>query len=163
MVLAALASALVGDFRSFPIANPTAGLGLGIAQTLVSRFIDQQGLGASLPFLIIIAVLVFRGRSLPLRDYFLKQQPMLGNGRMSWDWTILRLRRHRLLDAHQGRQNGIDALTVSLGVAIVLLSIVVLTGYAGQLSLAQYTIAGFGAFVAGPPGSGLRHSFPAAG
>ncbi|MBT5756101.1 MAG: branched-chain amino acid ABC transporter ATP-binding protein/permease, partial [Acidimicrobiaceae bacterium] len=43
----------------------------------------------------------------------------------------------------------IDALTVSLGVAIVLLSIVVLTGYAGQLSLAQYTIAGFGAFVAG--------------
>ena len=33
--------------------------------------------------------------------------------------------------------------------AIVLLSIVVLTGYAGQLSLAQYSIAGFGAFVAG--------------
>ena len=43
----------------------------------------------------------------------------------------------------------IDAITVSLGVAIVLLSIVVLTGYAGQLSLAQYSIAGFGAFVAG--------------
>jgi ABC-type branched-subunit amino acid transport system ATPase component/ABC-type branched-subunit amino acid transport system permease subunit len=38
---------------------------------------------------------------------------------------------------------------VSLGVAIVLLSIVVLTGYAGQLSLAQYSIAGFGAWVAG--------------
>jgi ABC-type branched-subunit amino acid transport system ATPase component/ABC-type branched-subunit amino acid transport system permease subunit len=31
----------------------------------------------------------------------------------------------------------------------VLLSIVVLTGYAGQLSLAQYAIAGFGAYVAG--------------
>ena len=43
----------------------------------------------------------------------------------------------------------IDAITVSLGVAIVLLSIVVLTGYAGQLSLAQYSIAGFGAYVAG--------------
>ena len=38
---------------------------------------------------------------------------------------------------------------MSLGVAIVLLSIVVLTGYAGQLSLAQYSIAGFGAYVAG--------------
>ena len=43
----------------------------------------------------------------------------------------------------------VDAITVSLGVAIVLLSIVVLTGYAGQLSLAQYSIAGFGAYVAG--------------
>jgi len=147
LVLAALASALVGDFRSFPIAT-AAGLGLGIAQTLVSRFIDQQGLGASLPFLIIIAVLVFRGRSLPLRDYFLKQQPMLGNGRMSWDWTIFGCGVIVFLMLTKDAK-WIDALTVSLGVAIVLLSIVVLTGYAGQLSLAQYTIAGFGAFVAG--------------
>ena len=147
LVLAALASALVGDFRSFPIAT-AAGLGLGIAQTLVSRFIDQQGLGASLPFLIIIAVLVFRGRSLPLRDYFLRQQPMLGNGRMSWDWTIFGCGVIVFLMLTKDAK-WIDALTVSLGVAIVLLSIVVLTGYAGQLSLAQYTIAGFGAFVAG--------------
>jgi sulfate-transporting ATPase len=43
----------------------------------------------------------------------------------------------------------IDALTVTLCAAIVLLSIVVLTGYAGQLSLAQYAMAGFGAYVAG--------------
>ncbi|NQW60070.1 branched-chain amino acid ABC transporter ATP-binding protein/permease [bacterium] len=43
----------------------------------------------------------------------------------------------------------IDALTVSLSVAIILLSMVVLTGYAGQLSLAQYSIAGFGAYIAG--------------
>ena len=43
----------------------------------------------------------------------------------------------------------IDAFTVTLCVAIILLSIVVLTGYTGQLSLAQYAIAGFGAWVAG--------------
>jgi ABC-type branched-subunit amino acid transport system ATPase component/branched-subunit amino acid ABC-type transport system permease component len=147
LVLAALAAALVGDFRSFPIAT-AAGLGLGIAQTLVNRFVDQQGFGASLPFLVIIVVLVFRGRSLPLRDYFLKQQPMLGNGRMSWDWTILGCGVIVFLMLTK-EPKWIDALTVSLGVAIVLLSIVVLTGYAGQLSLAQYTIAGFGAFVAG--------------
>ena len=34
-------------------------------------------------------------------------------------------------------------------IPIILLSVVVLTGYAGQLSLAQYSIAGFGAYVAG--------------
>lgn len=147
LVLAALAAALVGDFRSFPIAT-AAGLALGIGQTLVGRFVDQQGLGASLPFLVIIIVLVFRGRSLPLRDYFLKQLPMVGNGRMSWDWTILGCGVVVFLMLTKDPK-WIDALTVSLGVSIVLLSIVVLTGYAGQLSLAQYSIAGFGAWVAG--------------
>jgi len=147
LVLAALAAALVGDFRSFPIAT-AAGLALGIGQTLVGRFVDQQGLGASLPFMVIIAVLVFRGRSLPLRDYFLRQQPMLGNGRMSWDWTIFGCGAVIFLMLTKSTK-WIDALTVSLGVSIVLLSIVVLTGYAGQLSLAQYTIAGWGAYVSG--------------
>ncbi len=32
---------------------------------------------------------------------------------------------------------------------MILLSIVVLTGYTGQLSLAQFAFAGFGAYVAG--------------
>lgn len=147
LVLAALAAALVADFRSFPIAT-AAGVGLGVGQTLVGRFVDQQGLGPSLPFLVIIVFLVFRGRSLPLRDYFLRELPMIGNGRMSWDWTIFGcLAIVFLMLTKQAKW--VDALTVSIGVSIVLLSIVVLTGYAGQLSLAQYSIAGFGAWVAG--------------
>ncbi len=147
LVLAALAAALVGDFKSFPIAT-AAGFVLGIGQTLVGRYTTQQGLGPSLPFLVIIVFLVFRGRSLPLRDYFLRKQPMLGNGRMSWDWTIFACIVVVALMLTK-ESKWIDALTVTLGVAIVLLSIVLLTGYAGQLSLAQYTIAGFGAYVAG--------------
>ncbi|MFT4866182.1 MAG: ABC-type branched-subunit amino acid transport system ATPase component [Ilumatobacter sp.] len=147
LVLAALAAALVADFRSFPIAT-AAGVGLGVGQTLVGRFVDQQGLGPSLPFLVIIAFLVFRGRSLPLRDYFLRELPMIGNGRMSWDWTIFGCLAVVFLMLTK-QPKWIDALTVSIGVSVVLLSIVVLTGYAGQLSLAQYSIAGFGAWVAG--------------
>ncbi|MGH9133344.1 MAG: ABC transporter permease subunit [Ilumatobacteraceae bacterium] len=147
LILAALAAALVGDFRSFPIAT-VGGFGLGIGQALVGRFADQQGLGASLPFLVIIGVLVLRGRSLPLRDHFLQELPMLGNGRMSWDWTLFGCGAIVFLLLTK-QAKWIDAITVSLGVAIVLLSIVVLTGYAGQLSLAQYSIAGFGAYVSG--------------
>ena len=147
LILAALAAALVGDFRSFPIAT-AAGFALGIGQALVGRFADQQGLAPSLPFLVIIVVLVFRGRSLPLRDYYLQQLPMVGNGRMSWDWTLFGFGSIVFLMLTK-EPKWIDALTVSWGVAIVLLSIVVLTGYTGQLSLAQYSIAGFGAFVAG--------------
>jgi sulfate-transporting ATPase len=149
LVLAALAAALVADFRSFPIAT-AAGVLLGVGQTVVSRYAEQdvQGIGQSLPFIVIIVVLVFRGRSLPLRDYFLKEMPMIGNGRISWDWMIFGFGIVIFLMLTKAPK-WIDALTVSAGVGIVLLSIVVLTGYAGQLSLGQYAMAGFGAYVAG--------------
>ncbi len=147
LVLAALAAALVGDFRSFPIAT-AAGFALGTGQALVGRYSDQQGLGASLPFMVIIVMMVFRGRSLPLRDHFLQRLPMVGNGRMSWDWTIFGAGAVVFIMLTK-QAKWIDAITVSLGVAVVLLSIVVVTGYAGQLSLAQYSMAGFGAYVAG--------------
>ena len=147
LVLAALAAALVGDFRSFPIAT-AAGLGLGIGQTLVGRYVDQQGLGPSLPFLVIIIFLVLRGRSLPLRDHFLHELPKVGNGRMSWDWMFFGTGAIAFI-MFTKQAKWIDALTVSLGVTIVLLSIVVVTGYAGQLSLGQFAMAGFGAWVAG--------------
>src|SRR4030095_4237683 len=41
------------------------------------------------------------------------------------------------------------ALTVSMAMAIIALSVVVVTGYVGQLSLAQVALAGFGAWVSG--------------
>ena len=147
LILAALAAALVGDFRSFPIAT-AAGFAIGIGQALVGRYADQEGLGPSLPFLVIIVVLVLRGRSLPLRDHYLQRLPMVGNGRISWAWTLFGCGAVVFVMVTK-ETKWVDAITVSLGVAIVLLSIVVLTGYAGQLSLAQYSIAGFGAYVAG--------------
>ena len=147
LILAALAAALVGDFRSFPVAT-AAGFAIGVGQALVGRFADQEGLGPSLPFLVIIVVLVVRGRSLPLRDHYLQKLPMLGNGRIPWGWALFGCGAVIFVMVTK-ETKWVDAITVSLGVAIVLLSIVVLTGYAGQLSLAQYSIAGFGAYVAG--------------
>ena len=147
LVLAGLAAALIADFRSFPVAT-AAGFALGIGQTLVGRFVDQQGLGPSLPFLVVIVFLVLRGRSLPLRDYYLRQLPMVGNGRLSWDWMLFGFGFVIFLMLTKDSKWA-DALTVTMGVGIVLLSMVVLTGYAGQLSLGQYAIAGFGAWVAG--------------
>ena len=101
LILAAMAAALIGDFRSFPIAT-IAGFALGVGQALVGRFSNQEGLGASLPFLVIIVVLVFRGRSLPLRDHYLQQLPMVGNGRIIVGLDALRLRRRRVRDGDQG-------------------------------------------------------------
>ena len=147
LVLAALAAALVADFKSFPIAT-LAGYVIGMGQTLIGRFWDQQGAGQSLPFVIIIVMLVVKGRSIPTRDHYLRRLPAIGNGRMSWDWTIFLVGAVVFLMLTKDTK-WIDALTVTLCAAIVLLSIVVVTGYAGQLSLAQYAMAGFGAWVAG--------------
>lgn len=147
LVLAALAAALVADFRSFPIAT-VAGFLLGMGQALIGRFWDQQGAGQSLPFLLIIVMLVVRGRSIPSRDHYLRKLPAVGNGRMSWDWTIFLCGAVVFLMLTKDTK-WIDALTVTLCASIILLSIVVVTGYAGQLSLAQYAMAGFGAWVAG--------------
>lgn len=147
LVLAALAAALVGEFKSFPIAT-AAGFALGIGQALVGRYAQTDGLGPSLPFIVIIVMMVFRGRSLPLRDHFLQKLPMVGSGKMSWDWTLFGCGAVVFVILTKDAK-WIDAITVSLGAAIVLLSIVVLTGYAGQLSLAQYAMAGFGAYVSG--------------
>ena len=42
-----------------------------------------------------------------------------------------------------------DAFVTTFAIGLVLLSVVVITGYAGQLSLGQFALAGFGACVAG--------------
>ena len=45
--------------------------------------------------------------------------------------------------------NYADAMVTTMSTAIVLLSVVVVTGYAGQISLCQFAMAGLGTFIAG--------------
>jgi sulfate-transporting ATPase len=147
LVLAATAAALVAGFRSFPIAF-VAGLVMGIAQTEANRYITQPGVGDSIPFILIVVWMLFRGQALPLRDYLLQRLPTMGSGRPNWPGIVFGVGLAVLLIGTTPAI-WIDAFTVTFCVGIVLLSIVVLTGYAGQLSLAQFAIAGFGAYVAG--------------
>jgi ABC-type branched-subunit amino acid transport system ATPase component/ABC-type branched-subunit amino acid transport system permease subunit len=147
LILAAIAAALVAQFRSFPIAL-LAGLVIGIAQTEINRYVNQPGFGDSVPFIVIVAVLVLTGRALPLRDYFLQRLPSVGSGRINWGGIAFGVAVTTFLLAVLSPA-WIDSITTTLCVAFILLSIVVVTGYAGQLSLAQFAIGGFGAWVAG--------------
>jgi ABC-type branched-subunit amino acid transport system ATPase component/branched-subunit amino acid ABC-type transport system permease component len=147
LVIAALAAALVASFRSFPIAFLAAVL-IGVAQTELTRYVNQPGLGSSVPFIVIVVVMVLRGQGLPLRDFFLQRLPAIGDGRVRRDYLVIGVGVAVALISSASVQ-WVDAFTVSMGTALVLLSIVVVTGYTGQLSLAQYAIAGFGAWVAG--------------
>jgi sulfate-transporting ATPase len=147
LVLAATAAALVAGFRSFPIAL-VAGLVVGIAQTEVTRYVSQTGVGTAIPFVVIVIWLVIRGQALPLRDYLLQRLPTIGSGRINWGGIALGTIVGVVLLASTP-PIWIDAITVTICTGVILLSIVVLTGYTGQLSLAQFAFAGFGAYVAG--------------
>ena len=146
MLIPTLASAILGGLQSFPL-TLIGGLVVGAAQAEAERYISWNGAGDAVPFLLIILVLMLRGRSLPLRSYVQERLPRVGSGQ------IPRFRVAACLVvvgviASVVNVNWVIGATITLFAAIILLSQVVITGYAGQLSLAQLTMAGLGAVVA---------------
>ncbi|ADP81597.1 ABC transporter permease subunit [Pseudofrankia inefficax] len=148
----ALAAALVGRFDGYLTAL-AGGLGLGVGEGvvthLVGQYVPQQyqlGWPQTVPFVAVMLVLVFRRdrasnrlpavpaapvaaglfRPLPVAVALAAAAVVLATGNASWR----------------------DAATTSAIGAILVLSLVVLVGYANQISLAQLTVAGLGAYAA---------------
>jgi ABC-type branched-subunit amino acid transport system ATPase component/branched-subunit amino acid ABC-type transport system permease component len=148
LLLSALAAALVGRFSSFPV-TLAGGLVIGVAQSELTRFgSGVTGLASSVPFLFIALVLVARGRALPLRGTFLDRLPALGTGRVRPVPLALAVVIGLVL-VSVSTPLWADAITSTLVLSLIILSVVVVTGYAGQVSLAAYALAGTGAFIAG--------------
>lgn len=147
LVLPALAGAVVGRLSSFPL-TIVGGLAIGVAQSEMSRYVYQPGWSESAPFLIIVLVLVLRGRDKTLRSSLGERLPRLGSGRVRFR-TLLPAFVIGVVAIELMSRTWVDSVTTLLTTAILLLSLVVLTGYSGQLSLAQFAFAGWGAWVAG--------------
>jgi len=151
-VVPALAAALLGRLTSFSV-TVIAGLTLGMLQSEITKltvdysWLPQRGLQQGLPFLAIVLALALFGKSIPDRaTSFLERAPRVGRPR------------HIGLSSLGALAAGAVALfvlpsdmrlglVVSLLTAVIALSLVVLTGFAGQVSLAQMAFAGFGAFM----------------
>jgi ABC-type branched-subunit amino acid transport system ATPase component/ABC-type branched-subunit amino acid transport system permease subunit len=154
LIIGALATAMLGGFRSYPLAL-FGGVFLGVAQSLATHWSNdfleanhRPGIPDAVPFLVIIVVLVIRGRGLPLRGSITDRLPRVGTGRIR-PGVVVVVAGAALLWVGLGASSDWYAPTViSATFAIVGLSVVVLTGYTGQLSLAQYALAGIGAFAA---------------
>lgn len=160
LVLAAMAAALVAGFRSFPIAF-VAGATLGIGQSVLTRYVQNPGVSDSLPFIVIVVWMVLRGQALPLRDFFLQRLPVVGSGKVRPKAVVVALVIGAIV-IKQVPANWQDAFVVTFAMGLVLLSAVVLTGYTGQLSLAQFAVAGFGALIAGRLVDAWNWPFPLA-
>jgi ABC-type branched-subunit amino acid transport system ATPase component/branched-subunit amino acid ABC-type transport system permease component len=154
-IVPALAAAIIGRFNLM-IPAVLAALVIGMTQSELAylkgqlTWLPQSGLSELVPLLLILLVLVARARPLPSRGVLIEQ-------------TLGRAPRPRSITkpAVPAALVGVVALFVlqgpwraalitSLILSIVALSLVVVTGYSGQISLAQLTIAGVAGFLLGP-------------
>jgi len=160
LVVPGLAAALVGGFRSFPLTLLGA-VGIGVGQTVVSRYVTTPGVQEILPFVVIIVMLVVRGSAMPARDEETQQLPRTGRGPLRP--VVLIVLEVALLWVVWNASTGmVSALVTTMVTAIVLISLVVLTGLAGQVSLGQFGLAGFGAFAAARATFSMNLPFPVA-
>jgi len=165
LMVAAIAAAAWGLLRSIPIATGVAVL-IGVISTTLQGYLPTGSLLFSavlpaLPFFVLVAALLFLPgmRSLDLsRDPLATIDPpppptaaasriptMDRMIRRSW-WALLAVFVISMLTWMPKTWEGV--FNSGLALSTVLLSITLITGMAGQLSLCQATLAGVGAFTA---------------
>jgi branched-subunit amino acid ABC-type transport system permease component len=148
LVVPVLSAALLGRLSSFWL-TVLGGVGIGIAQALLGRAALFQGATEVLPLLVIAIVLSIRGSALPRRGEDAEALPTIGSGRIPWVAVLVVGLLLVLAVSVLLPLEWVTAVSVGLATAVVLVSIVVVTGYAGQLSLASFALAGVAALVSG--------------
>ncbi|AZG45869.1 branched-chain amino acid ABC transporter permease/ATP-binding protein [Gordonia insulae] len=151
-IVPALAAALVGNFSSVGVAV-AAGLGIGVLQSEMTHiqstvsWMPKSGMAELIPLVLLLLFLLVRGRPLPTRGALI--QNTLGTAPRPKNllpvtavWTVIGAAG---LMFTAGSYRG--AIIATFILAIVALSQVVVTGFAGQISLAQLTLGGVGAFM----------------
>jgi branched-chain amino acid transport system permease protein len=155
LIVPALAAALVGRFRSFPIVV-LAALAFGGSEAWIQSvqnaswapsFFSYQGFSAVVPFVVIIVVLFFRGERLPSRgSEAVLRMPKAVVPRRPYTGMVFCLVAICLASFLLDPLWRI-ALDISLCAAVMCLSLTVLTGFMGQISLMQMTLGGISGLV----------------
>ena len=164
-IVPALAAAIIGQFSSV-VAAVAAGLVIGMLQSeatylaRVHEWLPSSGLVELVPLVVILVVLVIRAKPLPSRGAVIVSE--LGNApypRRVWSGAgigVVIVGLALILSANDVRV----ALITTLILGVIGLSQVVVTGYAGQVSLAQLALAGAAAFILGPITASWGIPFP---
>ncbi len=157
LVVPALGAALIGKLSSIPLAT-AGGIGIGLLQTLAGVWLPtnswfplewQATAANALPLIVIVFVLFVRGRSLPIRGTVEeKRLPLAPYPKRVWQHSLIWGAAAIALAAWADGGKFGFSVTTTLITSMMMLSYVVLTGYVGQISLAQMSIAGCAAFMA---------------
>src|SRR5260370_21764865 len=146
LILPTLAAAVVGRLTSIPMTF-AGGMVVGIAQSEISGYVSQPGWSDAAPFILVIVVLIIRGNDRSARSRLAERLPSVGSGKIRPAVIAGWLAAGAVFSLLAGA-NWSSAFTVTMAASIVVLSVIVVTGYSGQLSLAQYGFAAWGAWVA---------------
>ena len=149
-IVAALAAALVGNFTRIGV-TVAAAVVIGMLQSEATylqtkSWMPSSGLTDLVPLLVILIFLVLRGQELPSRGAII--QKTLGRAPRPRGYVvpgalIVVLGLGSLAVTHGSMR---AAVITTLVMAVIALSQVVVTGFTGQISFAQLTLAGVGAF-----------------
>ncbi len=146
LIVPMLTAGLIGNFTSFPI-TLAAAVAIGIIQSEMVKYVSKPGWAESVPFLLAILILVVRGRPLPVRSHVNERMPDIGSALFRPVVVVPMIVGASLFILFLPLSWS-DASISSLTFATICVSVVITTGYAGQLSLAQFALAGFAGFVA---------------
>lgn len=158
LVIPAMAAALVGRFNAV-WTTVAIGLGLGIVESVMRRYSINNGVISSVPFAVIIVTVVLGGAALPGRgDAVTGRLPRAGSGRLrpvtGLVWVLAAVAVPLF-----AAPSWSAAMTNSALFGLLGLSVVVVTGYAGQISVACAALAGFGSFAAARASSDFHLPF----
>lgn len=172
LVVPALGAALVGGFTSFGITT-LAAIAIAMVQELVVYLATLSwfphtsqgpipGVGSAVPLVVIIAVLLLRGRSLPTRGTLPTERfpPAPEPSRVAVKAIVLGIAcvACMLFLSPEWRLGLINSM---VGI-VICLSLVVVVGFGGQISLAQMAIAGISGFALAKLATNLGVPFPLA-
>jgi len=149
-IVAALAAALVGNFTKIGV-TVAAALVIGMLQSEATylqgkSWAPQSGLTDLVPLIVILIFLVLRGQELPARGAIIQRTLGLAPRPRGYlvPAVVIAVAGFVSLAVTHNSMRG--AIITTLVLAVIALSQVVVTGYSGQISFAQLTIAGVGAF-----------------
>jgi ABC-type branched-subunit amino acid transport system ATPase component/branched-subunit amino acid ABC-type transport system permease component len=141
----ALAASLLGRFRNYGI-TVAAALGMGIAESVMIEYSVADWIRLATPFAVILVALVVGGTAVPGRGFAESRLPRVSTGRLRPVQTAVWLGVATFVAL--GLSNGWSISVANAAIAaLVSLAIVIVTGYAGQISLATYAFMGIGALL----------------
>jgi ABC-type branched-subunit amino acid transport system ATPase component/branched-subunit amino acid ABC-type transport system permease component len=161
LIYPAFAAALFGGFRKYPRTIIAAVL-IGVIESEATNYSLSPGLVASIPFFVIILSLVVSGTAVPGRSYIEARMPRVGKTRRPRALTLFVVAA-LIIFALLELDSGWDIAAANSAIAaLVGLSVVVVTGYAGQISLASYALAGISSLVTAHAAIDVHAPFPLA-
>ncbi|WP_433189984.1 ABC transporter permease subunit [Actinoallomurus sp. CA-150999] len=141
----ALAASLVAKFRNYFLTVAVA-LAMGIAESVMIYYNVPDWVRLMTPFAVILIALIAGGTAVPGRGFAESRLPQVGSGRLQPVPTAIWM--GVAVFAALGFGNGWSISVANAAIAaLVSLAIVIVTGYAGQISLATYAFMGIGAMV----------------